>query len=212
MAAAALRITRVRTSGIFSLDGGDYEVENNIWLVGDDDEVVVVDAAHDAGPIVDAVGGRQVVAIVCTHGHNDHINAAVELAGATGAPIFLHPDDRMLWDDVHPDRAPDRALVDGDEVEVGGAALSVLHTPGHSPGGVCLYLTSAGVVFSGDTLFQGGPGATGRSFSDFPTIIESIRSRLLTLAPATVVHTGHGDSTTIGAELPHQQDWIDRGH
>ncbi|MDQ3352994.1 MAG: MBL fold metallo-hydrolase [Actinomycetota bacterium] len=212
MAAAALRITRVRTSGIFSLDGGDYEVENNIWLVGDDDEVVVVDAAHDAGPIVDAVGGRQVVAIVCTHGHNDHINAAVELAGATGAPIFLHPDDRMLWDDVHPDRAPDRALVDGDEVEVGGAALSVLHAPGHSPGGVCLYLTSAGVVFSGDTLFQGGPGATGRSFSDFPTIIESIRSRLLTLAPATVVHTGHGDSTTIGAELPHQQDWIDRGH
>jgi glyoxylase-like metal-dependent hydrolase (beta-lactamase superfamily II) len=205
-------ITRVRTSGIFSLDGGDFEVENNIWLVGDEDEVVVVDAAHDAGPIVDAVGGRQVVAIVCTHGHNDHINAAVELAGATGAPIFLHPDDRMLWDDVHPDRAPDWALVDGDEVEVGGAALSVLHTPGHSPGGVCLYLTSAGVVFSGDTLFQGGPGATGRSFSDFPTIIESIRSRLLTLAPATVVHAGHGDSTTIGAELPHQQDWIDRGH
>ncbi|MDQ3306146.1 MAG: MBL fold metallo-hydrolase [Actinomycetota bacterium] len=217
MAEAALRITRVRTSGIFSLDGGDYEVENNIWLVGDDDEVVVVDAAHDAGPILDAVGGRRVVAIVCTHGHNDHINVAVDLAEATGAPVALHPDDRMLWDDVHPDRGPDRALVDGDMIEVAGVPLSVLHTPGHSPGGVCLHLPAGGpghddVVFSGDTLFQGGPGATGRSYSDFPTIIESIRTRLLTLAPATIVHTGHGDSTTVGAELGHQQDWIDRGH
>ena len=211
MAAAALRITRVRTSGIFSLDGGDFEVENNIWLVGDEDEVVVVDAAHDAGPIVDAVGGRQVVAIVCTHGHNDHINAAVELAGATGAPIFLHPDDRMLWDVVHPGRAPERALADGDVVEVAGARLDVLHTPGHSPGGICLHLAGGGVVFSGDTLFKGGPGATGRSYSDFPTIIESIRSRLLSLPAFTLVHTGHGESTTVGDEVTDLEEWIRRG-
>ncbi|MDP9453059.1 MAG: MBL fold metallo-hydrolase [Actinomycetota bacterium] len=209
---SALDITSVRTSGIFSLDGADFEVENNVWLVGDEDEVVVVDAAHDAAPIVAAVGGRRVVAIVCTHGHNDHINAAVDLAEASGAPIALHPDDRVLWDDVHPGRAPDRALAEGDVLEVAGAPLKVLHTPGHSPGGVCLHLDDARVVFSGDTLFQGGPGATGRSFSDFPTIIDSIRERLLSLPPETTVLTGHGDSTTIGAEAPHLQEWIDRGH
>ncbi len=209
---SALDITSVRTSGIFSLDGADFEVENNVWLVGDEDEVVVLDAAHDAAPIVAAVGGRRVVAIVCTHGHNDHINAAVDLAEASGAPIALHPDDRVLWDDVHPGRAPDRTLAEGDVLEVAGAPLKVLHTPGHSPGGVCLHLDDARVVFSGDTLFQGGPGATGRSFSDFPTIIDSIRKRLLSLPPETTVLTGHGDSTTIGAEAPHLQEWIDRGH
>lgn len=209
---SALDITSVRTSGIFSLDGADFEVENNVWLVGDEDEVVVLDAAHDAAPIVAAVGGRRVVAIVCTHGHNDNINAAVDLAEASGAPIALHPDDRVLWDDVHPGRAPDRTLAEGDVLEVAGAPLKVLHTPGHSPGGVCLHLDDARVVFSGDTLFQGGPGATGRSFSDFPTIIDSIRKRLLSLPPETTVLTGHGDSTTIGAEAPHLQEWIDRGH
>ncbi len=209
---STLDITSVRTSGIFSLDGADFEVENNVWLVGDEDEVVVVDAAHDAAPIVAAVGGRRVVAIVCTHGHNDHINAAVDLAEASGAPIALHLDDRMLWDDVHPGRAPDRALAEGDVLEVAGATLKVLHTPGHSPGGVCLHLDDARVVFSGDTLFQGGPGATGRSFSDFPTIIDSIRERLLSLPPETTVLTGHGDSTTIGAEAAYLQEWIDRGH
>ena len=211
-AAGALRIDRVRTSGTFSLDGGDFDVENNIWLVGDDDEVVVIDAAHDAGPILAAVGDRRVVRVVCTHGHNDHINAVLDLTAASGAPVALHPDDRMLWDDVHPGRTPDQALAEGDVVEVAGARLDVLHTPGHSPGGVCLYLAEHDIVFSGDTLFQGGPGATGRSYSDFPTILESIRTRLLTLPPGTTVLTGHGDSTTIGDEAPHLQEWIDRGH
>ena len=204
-------IQRVRTSGTFSLDGGDFEVENNVWLVGDDAEVVVVDAAHDAGPVLGVVGRRRVVAVVCTHGHNDHINAAVDLSNATGAPVALHPDDRMLWDVVHPDRPPDRDLADGDVIEVAGSALRVLHTPGHSPGGICLHLADLAVVFSGDTLFEGGPGATGRSFSDFPTILDSIRNRLLVLAPETLVHTGHGDSTTIGAEAPHLDDWVRRG-
>ncbi len=205
-------IGRVRTSGIFSLDGADFEVENNVWLVGDEDEVIVIDAAHDAEPILDAVNRRRVVAIVCTHGHNDHVNAAVELADVTGATVALHPDDRMLWDVVHPDRPPDRPLAHGDVVPVAGSALAVLHTPGHSPGGVCFRLEDHGVVFSGDTLFQGGPGATGRSFSDFPTIIDSIRDKLLVLPTDTIVHTGHGHSTTIGAEAPHLDEWIRRGH
>ena len=208
----AVRIELVRTNGIFSIDGEDFDVENNIWLLGDDHEVLVIDAAHDAGPIALAVGGRTVRAIVCTHGHNDHINAADALSHAVGnAPVLLHPADEMLWDTVYPDHKPDAALREGEELDVAGTRLRVVHTPGHSPGGVCL-LGPDGHVFGGDTLFKGGPGATGRSFSDFPTIIASIRDRLFVLAPDTVVHTGHGDTTTIGDESPHLDEWLARGH
>jgi glyoxylase-like metal-dependent hydrolase (beta-lactamase superfamily II) len=169
-------IEKVVTSGTFALDGGEWQVENNVWLVGDDREVLVVDAAHDA-------------------------------------EIALHPADRMLWaaeygEDLH----PDIDLGEADPFTVAGTALAVLHTPGHTPGSVCLYAPELGVVFSGDTLFQGGPGATGRSYSDFGEIIDSIRDRVLTLPPATVVHTGHGADTTIGRESPHLGEWMARGH
>ncbi|MFY7068355.1 MBL fold metallo-hydrolase [Nocardiopsis changdeensis] len=206
------RVEHLVTSGVFALDGGEWQVDNNVWLVGDDSEVLVVDAPHDADAIAAAVGGRRVVAIVCTHAHNDHVDAAPALADAVGAPVLLHPDDRVLWDMAHPDREPDGALADGREITVAGTVLRVLHTPGHTPGAVCLYAPGLGTVFSGDTLFRGGPGATGRSFSDFPTIIESIRDRLLGLPPHTVVRTGHGDPTTIGEEAPHLKEWIERGH
>lgn len=196
----SLRIDHVVTSGVFSLDGEDFDVDNNIWIVGDDREVVVVDAAHDHRPIVDAVAGRKVLGVLCTHGHNDHINAAAELAEAVDAPIWLHPDDAMLWDVVYPDRRGDDQLRDGGSIRVGGDDLSVLHTPGHSPGGCCIHVPTLGTVFSGDTLFNGGPGATGRSFSSYELLVESIRERLFVLPSATIVHTGHGDSTTIAAE------------
>lgn len=206
------RIDHLVTSGTFSLDGGTWEVDNNVWLVGDDDEVLVIDAAHDAQAIAAAIGDRTLRAIVCTHGHDDHIDAAPELAQRFGAPILLHPADAHLWGMKHTDRRPDADLSDGQVLSIAGVQGTVLHTPGHSPGAVCLSFPGLGVVFTGDTLFTGGPGATGRSFSDFPTIISSIRSRLLTLPPETVVHTGHGDSTTIGAEAPHLDEWIVRGH
>ncbi|HEY5025134.1 MAG TPA: MBL fold metallo-hydrolase [Acidimicrobiales bacterium] len=213
---APLRVDLVRTNGIFSLDGQGFEVENNVWLVGDDDQVMVIDAAHDAAPIIEALGERALVLIVSTHGHNDHINAAEELSARTEAPVALHPDDTTLWDSVYPTRRPDRTLADGELLLVGEHRLSVIHTPGHSPGGVCLYdgglSDGGGVLFSGDTLFQGGPGATGRSFSSFPTIIESIRTRLLNLPLDTTVHPGHGADTTIGDEAPHLGEWIARGH
>ncbi len=200
------------TSGQFTLDGGTWDVDNNVWIVGDARECVVIDAAHDADQIAARVGTRTVSAIVCTHGHSDHVNAAPELAARTGAPILLHPDDRVVWDLTHPDRAPDAPLADGQVITAGGTELRVLHTPGHAPGAVCLYAPDDHVLFSGDTLFRGGPGATGRSYSDFDTIITSIRDRLLTLPERTVVHTGHGESTSIGAEAPQLDEWIRRGH
>ncbi|XVU27707.1 MBL fold metallo-hydrolase [Actinoplanes sp. CA-054009] len=202
-----LRVDRVVTSGVFQLDGGTWEVDNNVWLVGDDDQVVVIDAAHDAGAIAAAVGARTVVAVVCTHGHNDHVTAAPELGKQLYAPVLLHPGDEMLWERTHP-AGKFWPTTDGAGIAVAGTELRVIHTPGHSPGSIVLHLPEAGVLFSGDTLFAGGPGATGRSFSDFPTIISSIRDRLLTLPGDTRVHTGHGDGTTIGAEAPHLNEWI----
>lgn len=195
-----VRVERVITSGIFALDGGEWEVDNNVWIVGDDAECFVIDAAHDAAAILAAVGDRSVRAVLCTHAHNDHITAAPAVREATGAPIALHPADQVLWELTYPGTEPDEQLADGESLSIGDVELEVLHTPGHAPGAVCLYAASLGLVFTGDTLFQGGPGATGRSYSDKPTILASIRDSLLVLPPETVVLTGHGDSSTIGAE------------
>lgn len=206
------QIQNIITSGTFSLDGGTWEVDNNVWIIGDQDEVFVIDPAHDPEKIKDAVGDRAVKAVLLTHGHDDHIRYAREFAKTVQAPVFMNPADQMLWEDVFPGTTADGEITDGDTFEVAGATLVALHTPGHSPGSTCFYVESLGTLFSGDTLFSGGPGATGRSYSSFETIIDSIRERLFTLPGHTVVNTGHGDATTIGAEAPHLEGWITRGH
>lgn len=143
---------------------------------------------------------------MCTHAHNDHISPAAEVAATTSAPIVVHPADEPLWRMTYPQHDPDGALVDGDRPDVAGTGAH----PRHSPRGVSLHLPEQGLLFSGDTLFSGGPGATGRSY--FPTIIASIRDRLLVLPGETVVHAGHGEDTTIRAETPHLAEWVARGY
>ncbi len=194
-----IRIEHTTTSGTFSLDGGTWDVDNNVWVIGNDDEVIVIDAPHDAAPILELIGDRKVVAILLSHSHNDHIGALDALKAATGAPVYLHPDDRVLWDMTRTD-SPDADLSDGQSFDVAGAQVQVLHTPGHAPGACCFYVPALDAVFTGDTLFSGGPGATGRSYSDYDTIVASIKAKLLTLPPQTTVHTGHGDSTSVEAE------------
>ncbi len=210
MTARTPGVDHLVTSGTFSLDGGTWDVDNNVWLVGDDREVIVIDAAHDADAIAAAVGDRRVVAIACTHAHDDHVNQAPALADRFGAPILLSPAEAPLWDMTWPDRKPDGEIPA--VLSAAGIELRALVTPGHSPGSTCFYAPELGTVFSGDTLFNGGPGATGRSFSSFDTIIDSIRSTLLALPADTTVRTGHGDPTSIGAEAPHLEEWIARGH
>ena len=207
----SVRVDHAVSSGTFSLDGETFDVDNNLWVVGDDTECVVIDAPHSVDDILALVGNRSVKAIICTHAHDDHVRVAPALRevvnGGSGAPIMLHPDDKQVWELTHggPDDENavlwDLDLADGLIIEVAGTTLHVLHTPGHAPGAVCLYAPDLGCVFTGDTLFNGGPGATGRSFSDVDQIKESIRAKLFALPGDTVVHTGHGDDTTIAAEM-----------
>ena len=166
--------------------------------------------------ILAVVGSRTVKAILLTHAHDDHCRVAPALREAVndggGAPIFLHPDDKPLWELVHGDSETgdylwDLDLPDGWELSVAGTTIRTLHTPGHAPGGCCFLAEDLGCVFTGDTLFHGGPGATGRSYSDRPLLEESIRTRLFALPDDTVVHTGHGDDTTIGAEREASSAW-----
>ena len=194
------RIDHTVTSGTFSLDGQTFDVDNNVWVIGDDTECVVIDAPHDVEAILQVIGDRRVVAVLCSHAHDDHIRYAPDLGRAVEAPVLLHPADLPVWELTHPDTAPDGQLADGQQIPIADISLEVIHTPGHAPGAVCFYAPELGVVFSGDTLFNGGPGATGRSFSDRGLIVESINTRLMGLPGDTIVKTGHGDDTTIDNE------------
>jgi glyoxylase-like metal-dependent hydrolase (beta-lactamase superfamily II) len=200
-----VRIDHATTSGTFSLDGRTQEVENNVWVVGNDTECVVIDAAHDATAILDVVGSRTVTTILLTHGHDDHLSALGTLWDETGGTIHLHRGDRTLWNRVYPDVGPDSYLEHGQEFIVAGITLHTIHTPGHSRGSVCFHAPELNAVFSGDTLLSSGAGDTGGSFSDFTSLMGSIENRLLTLPPNTAVHAGHGPSTTIGAAARHLQ-------
>ncbi len=180
-------------------------MDNNVYIIrcSDSDESIVVDAANDVERILEAVDGRKVRYILQTHGHGDHVQALVALKAATGASVGVHPSDA----DMLPLR-PDFFLAEGDRLHCGSTEIKVLHTPGHTPGGVCFLIGD--VLISGDTLFPGGPGNTKSNLGDFPQIIASVR-RLFELPDDTAVRPGHGRDTTIGIERPHLDEWIARG-
>jgi glyoxylase-like metal-dependent hydrolase (beta-lactamase superfamily II) len=186
------------TAGNYRFDGVSFAVDTNIWLIGDENEVLVIDAGFDVSAILAAVDGREVVGIACTHAHNDHSDAALEVADRTGAPVLLHPGDAKLWARVNPSRRPDAELADRQVLTVAGTSVVVLHTPGHTAGSVCFHLPGEGLLFSGDTLLAGGAGATGDVWSSASTLLDSIRR--LDLPDETVVHPGHGYDTDLGTE------------
>lgn len=204
-------IKHFTTSGKFRLEGKEWDVDNNVYIVGDDTGVFIVDPAHDPQAVIDAVGNRPVEDILLSHAHNDHCEIAPQLAAHYDTAIYLHPDDKQLWEETNGD-AEFTELEDRQRILLAGEPIQVLHTPGHSPGCVVFYLPSEDTLLSGDTLFSGGPGATGRKYSDFDTIIQSLQNVVFKLPEDTKVLPGHGDSTTVGAEAARIDEYIERGY
>ena len=165
-------------------------------------EALLVDGCFEADKIIAAGDGAKVVAIVQTHGHFDHVEALADLQRRLGVEVCAHPGDDYPVD-------IGRRLSDGDSITFGRRTATVLHTPGHTPGSVC-FLVGRHLV-SGDTLFPGGPGNTRGNADAFARIISSIENRLFVLPDDTAVYPGHGADTTIGAERPSLQEWIERG-
>lgn len=187
-------------------------LENNVYVLGSATEVIMIDAGHDAQEISRAIGDRQLTSILLTHGHFDHINAAADVTAMfPSATVYLHPDDEWLWHTQHPSWQLDAYISDQQEFPVGDTFVRALHTPGHTPGSVSFYAPQLQVLFSGDTLFPGGPGATRWEYSDFEQIITSIEHTLFTLPAETRIFPGHGPETTIYSEQPQLEVWKRRG-
>jgi glyoxylase-like metal-dependent hydrolase (beta-lactamase superfamily II) len=204
------RIEQVVTSGEITEDGTVYPMENNTWVIGDNDEVIVIDPGHNAAAVLEAAGDREVAAVICTHGHPDHVAAAIEVAERDEAPIALHPKDLLFWRETHDDD-PDIEMADGGVFEVADVALEVIHAPGHSPGSVCLYCEDLGVVFSGDALLATGLARYCGEYPDFPGQVSAVGEYLLTLPPDTRVLPGHGEETTVAAAEKRFDSWVSAG-
>ncbi|MEV0400054.1 MBL fold metallo-hydrolase [Actinoallomurus sp. NPDC050550] len=218
------RIDKVVTSGKVTVDDNEYDVESNTYIVGDDDEVIVIDPANDAEAILKEIGEREVMAVICTDGRDHHLSAVLEIAEADeeeAAPIGLHSRDRLLWrqyfralakkdedSEFMKDLQPDIDIEDGGIFEIAGAQLEVMHTSGHTPGSICLYSEQLGVLFSGDTLHKGRPGRVGEEYHDLQEQLNSIGSLLGPLPKDTRVLPGQGDETTVGDEDSQWESWF----
>ena len=182
------------------------EYDNNVYVLVDrpTGESILVDAPFEPDKIAELTNGTTVKFILLTHGDYDHIQALKEMKKRLDAPIAIHEADAHSLSEP-----PDRLIKDGDVFQFGGSSVRAIHTPGHTPGSISLVVED--ILLSGDTLFPGGPGNTKRDGGDFPAVIASVE-KLFSLPDDTKVYPGHGKGTTIGAERPHLQEWIDRGY
>jgi glyoxylase-like metal-dependent hydrolase (beta-lactamase superfamily II) len=185
--------------------------DRNAWVIGDDEEVVVVDPGEDAGAVLEKVGDREILAVICTHGHEAHVVAAPEVAARDDAPVALHPKDMLAWREVHGESDPEIEMEAGGSFEVAGVSLEVLHTPGHTPGSVSIYCDDLGVVFAGDALSADGPYPHAGEFPDFAAQLSAIGSELLTLPGMTRVLPGHGEEITIALAEKEFDGWVSAG-
>ncbi|HUL24249.1 MAG TPA: MBL fold metallo-hydrolase [Streptosporangiaceae bacterium] len=183
----------------------------NTWLVGDGEEVIVVDPGSDAEAVLAAASDREIIAVICTHGHPGHVAAALEVAGRDEAPVALHRRDVLAWREAHLGREPDIEMEEGGVFEVAGVVLEVLLTPGHSPGSVSLYCEQLGVVFSGDALLATGPAPHAGAYPDFPGQLSAIGQELLTLPEQTRVLPGHGEEVTVETAGRRFDSWVVAG-
>jgi glyoxylase-like metal-dependent hydrolase (beta-lactamase superfamily II) len=210
------RVERVWTPQVAGEDAGETEAgqhalgEANAWVIGDDEEVIVIDPGEDSGSVLELVGEREILAVICTHGHRSHIAAAVEVAGRDEAPVALHRLDRLLWRSVHAD-PPEIEMDDAGRFDVADVQLEVIHTGGHTPGSVSLYCEGLGVLFTGDALTANGPVPHEGLFTDFPGQLNAIGERLLDLPLGTRVLPGHGEESTIGDAAKQFDSWVSAG-
>jgi glyoxylase-like metal-dependent hydrolase (beta-lactamase superfamily II) len=182
----------------------------NSWIVGDDDEVIVVDPGTDSAAVLDVVGDREILAVICTHGHGGHCRAALTVAERDEAPVALHPGDRQAWREVH-DSDPDIDMEDGGTFQVAGVTLEVLHAPGHSRGSVCLFSEELGAVFTGDVVSELGPVAREDGYPNWGKQLDAIGSQVLTLPPDTRILPGHGDEFTVAVAEKRFDGWVASG-
>ncbi len=196
------RVERVEARG---------RAHRNAWVIGDDDEVVVIDPGEDAGTVLEKVGEREILAVICTHGHEAHVAAAPAVADRDDAPVALHPKDMLAWREAHGEGDPEIEMEEGGLFEVAGVTLEVLNTPGHTPGSVSIYCDDLGVVFSGDALSEDGPVPHAGEFPDFAAQLSAIGSELLTLPGPTRVLSGHGEEITIAAAEKSFDGWVTAG-
>ena len=203
-------ITRVRTAGVFEFEGEKSDVVSNTWIVKADDEgVVVIDPAHDAEAILEAVGDREVYLVACTNAYGPHIESAIKVAEEFEAPIALHPREMRAWRRHHgAERRPEIEVEGQGALDIGDLHIDVLALPGTSTGTVGYYISELGVVFSGDTLRKGEPGMVGNTYVDYTTQLASIGEALLSLPPDTRILPDRGPSTTSGAESKNFDSWV----
>lgn len=181
------------------------------WLIGDDEEVIVIDPGEDAEAVLSQVGEREILAVICTHGHDRHIAAAVGVAERDEAAVALHRSDLLLWRMAHDGAEIEIEMADGGRFDVSDVRLEVMHTPGHTPGSVSLYCTELEVVFTGDALGAGGPVPHDGEYPDFARQLTAIGERLLDLPSRTRVLPGHGEEFTIGDAAKRFDGWVSAG-